>query len=195
MHSTLEVGGPILSTREKIAARSESREQEERTMSRVFVPLDGSHDMATDITTKHMRELGLRLYREAFARGKLEVVDELVAADCIDMSPRLPEGVGRTGPGPLKEVVRMLHSAFPDLCVRVHELHIDGDTLISRITLEGMHEGKFLDMAPTGRWIAWDAIDIIRVRRGTIREHYGLWDEVGLVQQLHTSPIHERPEG
>jgi hypothetical protein len=46
-------------------------------------------------------------------------------------------------------------------------------------------------VAPTGRWIAWDAIDIIRVRGGTIREHYGLWDEAGLVQQLCTSPIRE----
>jgi predicted ester cyclase len=141
-----------------------------------------------------MRELGLRLYREGFTQGKLEVIDELVAADCIDMSPYLPEGVGRIGPEAVKEVVTMLHCAFSDLYVRVHEIHVDGDTLISRITLEGMHEGECLGVAPIGRWIAWDAIDIIRVRGGRIREHYGLWDEVGLLEQLRASPIQERSE-
>jgi predicted ester cyclase len=150
--------------------------------------------MTSTITTDHVRELGLRLYREAFVQGKLDVVDELVAADCIDMSPHLPGGLRRIGPEPLKQVVSMLHRAFPDLCVRIHEIHVDGDTVIGRITFEGMHEGEFRDTAPTGRWIAWDAIDIIRVRGKTIREHYGLWDEVGLLRQLDDGPIGSQSE-
>lgn len=140
--------------------------------------------MSVDISSERMRELGLGLYREAFAQGKLAVVDELVAADCIDMSPRLPQGMGRRGPQPLKYVITLLHAGFPDLCIRIHELHIDGDTEIARVTLEGLHEGEFLGIAPTGRWVAWDAIDIIRLRQGLMREHYGLWDSASLAKQL-----------
>jgi len=133
---------------------------------------------------QHVRDLGLRVYREVIEQGKLEVADELVAPDCIDISPLMPCTIGRTGSAPLKYVATMLRGALSEVYVRVHEFLVDGNTGIARITIEGMHEGNLLGGSPTGRWIAWDAIDIIKVRDGKIREHYGIWDGAGLMQQL-----------
>lgn len=144
------------------------------------------------MTPDEMRNLGLRVYQEVIEQGKLEVADELIAADCIDISPQEFPGVGRNGPEPLKQFATMMRSAFPDIRVRIHELLTDGDTGIARITFEGTHRGEFFGVPPTGKQIAFDAVDIVKIREGKVREHYGIADMLGLMQQLGVIPAPEQ---
>ena len=133
-----------------------------------------------------VRELTLRIYREIFEGGNLDVANELIASDCVDISPRLPAGLDRRGSEPIKYEVSLLHDAFPDLNIRVREVLVDGESAVCRMTFEGLHEGSMKDMSPTGKWIAWDALDVLKFRGGMVRERYSLWDEAGLVHQMKT---------
>ena len=41
-------------------------------------------------------------------------------------------------------------------------------------TYYGTHRGEFLGVAPTGREIQFETVDVMRVRNGKIAEHWGV---------------------
>ena len=59
---------------------------------------------------------------------------------------------------------------------------------MTRKTFHGTHEGELLGIAPTGREVAFDVIDIVRVRDGLMVEHWNVVDAMGLMTQLGAIP-------
>ena len=51
-------------------------------------------------------------------------------------------------------------------------------------TYHGTHEGEFFGIAPTGRKIQFETVDVMRVRDGKIAEHRGVANLFSLMQQL-----------
>jgi steroid delta-isomerase-like uncharacterized protein len=138
-----------------------------------------------------MRKLGMLIYHEVLQEGRLEVADKLFAPDCIESSPGLPPDYPRTGPESVKVFATMLRTGFPDIKIHVHELLVAGDSGVGRVTYEGTHQGDFMGIPATGKRASWDGIDIVHVREGQVREHYGLVDQIGLMQQLGVIPTPE----
>ena len=138
-----------------------------------------------------LRTLGLRVYQEVFEQGKLEVADEVIAADFIDSSPGIPPGMSREGPESLKQFATVTRAAIPDLRIRIHEMITDDDTGVARVTFEGTHGGELFGIPASGKHVAWDAVDIVHVREGQIREHYGIADTISLLRQLGAIPSEE----
>ena len=68
----------------------------------------------------------------------------------------------------------MLRGAFPDLHAEIHDQLVDGDKVVTRKTFHGTHKGEFMGIAPTGREVAFDVIDIVRVRDGFMVEHWNV---------------------
>ena len=54
-------------------------------------------------------------------------------------------------------------------------------------TYYGTHLGEFLGVAPTGREIQFDTVDVMRVRKGKIAEHRGVANLFSLMQQALAS--------
>jgi steroid delta-isomerase-like uncharacterized protein len=123
----------------------------------------------------------VRRYQEAFNRGDLEALDELVAPDLVTNSqaPGLPQGL---------EGGKMAHrgtlAAFPDLHYETHELIAEGDTVVQRFTITGTHRGPFMGLPATGRPIRFSGVSFFRVRGGKIVEHWGIQDQFTLMIQL-----------
>jgi steroid delta-isomerase-like uncharacterized protein len=122
-----------------------------------------------------------RLVDEAQTEGKLEVVDELLADDFVDHTP-LP------GLPPTRDGVRILfgalRAAFPDLRVTIDEQVAEGESVWTRKTFRGTHGGEFMGAPPSGRPVAFEVIDILRVRDGKIAEHRVVFDQLALREQL-----------
>jgi predicted ester cyclase len=55
-------------------------------------------------------------------------------------------------------------------------------------TYHGTHGGGFLGVAPTGRKIQFETVDVMRVRNGKITEHWGVANLFALMQQLGAWP-------
>lgn len=127
------------------------------------------------------KALVLRLIDEAQSNGRLDVVDELLADDFVDHTP-LP-GVPPTRDG-VKMLFGYLRSAFPDLQVHVQEQIAEGEKVATRKVFEGTHRGEFLGVAPTGRIISFEVIDILTFRAGKIAEHRVILDQAALQRQL-----------
>ena len=126
-----------------------------------------------------------RMYDEVVGQGKLDLIDELVDPDVVEHEefPGIPPG--REG---VKEFFSMFRSAFPDLQFAVEDMVAEGDKVAARITIRGTHKGPFLDIAPTGKQITVDAIDIFRFASGKIVDHWGVTDQMIMMQQLGAIP-------
>jgi predicted ester cyclase len=60
------------------------------------------------------------------------------------------------------------------------------------MTWQGTQSGEFLGIPPTGKRVTWGVFDMVRVAEGKIAEHWGLMDQLSLMQQLGVIPIPEQ---
>ncbi len=126
-----------------------------------------------------------RTYEELLNRGILDVADELVAPDFLNHEA--PPGRNR-GPESMRGLATMLRMAFPDLHFTIEELVGEGDTVAGRVTLSGTHEGPLMGMPPTGRSVRQNSMHFVRFRDGKAVEHWGVRDDLGMMQQLGVIP-------
>lgn len=129
-----------------------------------------------------------RFYSEVFAKSKAEVVDELLAPDFIWRRHALPLKPlpGREG---IKQFVRALHQAFPDIHFQAETPLCEGDKVVVRWNLRAHHGGVWLGFAPTHNPIYVTGIHIARLENGRICELWQNWGLMSLMQQLGLLPI------
>jgi predicted ester cyclase len=65
----------------------------------------------------------------------------------------------------------VLHRAFPDLQGAIEDVVAQDDKVAVRMTYQGTQTGPFLSMPPTGKPVAFEGFDIVRVVDGKIAEH------------------------
>ena len=123
---------------------------------------------------------------EVQSRGNFEVFEELFAADFVDHTPQ-PGGFTPDRDG-ARNLYRALRGAFPDFHAEIHWQISDGDRVTTYKTYHGTHEGTFWGLAPTGRKIHFETVDVMRVRNGKITEHWGVANLLALAQQLGFAP-------
>jgi predicted ester cyclase len=52
------------------------------------------------------------------------------------------------------------------------------------VSVSGSHQQPFQNIPPTGKQVSITAIDIIRIADSKIVEHWGVMDQLALLQQL-----------
>jgi predicted ester cyclase len=128
-------------------------------------------------------QLVRRVIDEGFSQGRLEVIDELFAPDAIENQVRGP-GPRQSGAEGAKAVITGLRGAFPDLRYTIEDLISDDDKVWVRMIGHGTNLGPYMGHPPTGRSIAIDVIDIVRIKDGRIVEHWGVPDRLGAMMQM-----------
>ncbi|MGQ0519881.1 MAG: ester cyclase [Actinomycetota bacterium] len=127
-----------------------------------------------------------RVPLEIFNEGRTELIDELFADDYAEHIS-LPPGVPATREG-VHLFTTALRSAFPDVRYDVVGQFQDGDMHIGHVRVTATMTGDFLGMPASGRSATWEEIHIARMSGGQIREHWGVVDQLGMLQQLGFVP-------
>lgn len=84
---------------------------------------------------------------------------------------------------------RLLIAAFPDMRMDVEDIIASGDKAVARVRVTGTNKGEFMGMPATGKSVAMKLIDITRFGDdGLAREHWGVADQLALMQQLGVIP-------
>lgn len=115
-----------------------------------------------------------RFFDEVVNRGRLEVIDEV-------MAPSLVEGAKRTA--------AMWREAFPDLVLTVDDILADGDRVAATVTITGTHTGVLRlasrpELTPTGKSATWTGMDWVRIVDGKIVERRSPRDLLAMLRQL-----------
>jgi len=118
---------------------------------------------------------------EVQSHGNFAVFEELFADDFVDHTPQPNMTPNKDG---VRDLYHRLRAAFPDFHADIHWQAADGELVTTYKTYHGTHEGMFLGMAPTGRKIQFETVDVMRVRNGKITDHWGVANLFSLMQQL-----------
>jgi len=137
-------------------------------------------------------ETTMRRMYELLSAGDVEAFGELLTADFVEHEET--PGLEPTKDGVL-QFFRMYLAAFPDLRMEVEELLPSGDKVVCRGRGTGTHTGEpFMGLPPSGRSVNVELIDVIRFDGdGRAREHWGLMDALGMMQQLGAIPAMAPP--
>jgi predicted ester cyclase len=124
----------------------------------------------------------IRFNEEVIGQGNLRSFGELVAPDVVNHSappgsPRGPESMSYF-------ILEVLRKGFPDIRAEILDQIAEGDKVASRKILRGTHKGEFLGVPPTGKEVAINVTDIVRLRDGKYVEHWGLSDIGDVVRKL-----------
>lgn len=138
------------------------------------------------MSTEQNKQLVRRLVEEVINQRKMDVIEELFAPDFVEHEV-VPPGVP-PGPDGVKALFGMVHSAFPDFKATIEHLIAEGDRVVVHMNWTGAHEADFMGIPPTGKTISINVIDIMGINEGKIGAHWGVMDQMTLMQQLGVLP-------
>ena len=136
-------------------------------------------------TTESNKEVIRKFLEEVINQNRLDRADDLVVEDFVELDPLPGQRQGREG---LKEVLRMMRAAFPDIHWMVEEMVAEGDTVASRFTWTGTHRGEFLGVPATGRSVVVKGMVLDQLVGGKMSKSRILMDSLGMMQQLGAVP-------
>ena len=79
-------------------------------------------------------------------------------------------------------------AAFPDLHSTLEDLVTERDIVAGRMTTASTHQGEFMGIPATNKKVTLSAMHIICVFNGKLVDHWGISDNMSLMQQLGVLP-------
>jgi steroid delta-isomerase-like uncharacterized protein len=138
------------------------------------------------MSTEQNKALVRQLVEEVLNKGNMSWADEIIAPNFIEheeLPPGFPPGREAS-----KLLFTMLRSAFPDFKATIQQLISEGDKVVMYMTWTGTQKGEFMGVPPTGKSISINVIDIVRIADGQVVEHWGIMDQMAMMQQLGVIP-------
>lgn len=144
------------------------------------------------LSTEQNKSNYRRFIEEAWNKGNVDTIDEIVSPDVVLHSPP------GTPPGPdgVKQVIASFRAAFPDVCITIEDQIAERDRTVTRLTITGTHRGPFRiqskTLMPTGKAISVQVIDMFRHDvNGKLAECWSGFDVFGMLQQLGAIPARD----
>lgn len=129
--------------------------------------------------TEANRALVRRYLGEVLSLGRLDLLDQLLAADFVDSTPGAPKDV--RGPEVVRSAQQRAREIFPVVEYQVEDLVAEGDKVVARYTVRATSKGS--GSAP-GRPIEVAGVTIFRIGEGKIREAWIVNDQIDMFLQL-----------
>jgi serine phosphatase RsbU (regulator of sigma subunit)/ketosteroid isomerase-like protein len=125
----------------------------------------------------------VRRFWEAVARGDIDAIDELLAADFVDHSTLAGQEPGREG---YKQQVAEQHAALSDVRSTIEDQLAKGDKVVTRITWRSIHDrGEYFGLMPRGKEVMVTAMAMHRIVGGKIAEEWSEGSGSAEVAQAH----------
>ncbi|WP_028980157.1 ester cyclase [Sporocytophaga myxococcoides] len=133
------------------------------------------------MTTSNNKATVIRFNKEFLEKGNIDVLKEIVASGFINHSaagsvPNTIEG--------MIQLVAMLHQGFSDFKIDIHDQVAENDIVATRKTIYATHTGEIMGHKATGKQVAFNVMDFVRLRDGKYIEHWGQNNMMQVIQQL-----------
>lgn len=127
-----------------------------------------------------------RYFEEVIDGGKLDVLDELAARECLVHRPEARDAI--RGIAAFKQAVGKILAVYSEFHTIIHDMVAEDDKVVCRLTHKCIHATDWTSRAGThavaGKPVSWQAIAIFRLREGKIAEEWVCRDELGMLIQL-----------
>jgi predicted ester cyclase len=138
--------------------------------------------------SEELKPMIRKIFEEAYNKGNLEVLDELIAPNYLRHQPPMKKVEGVEA---YKKFVADVRSAYTNFNIRLEEILVDGNKTVVRITLTGKHTGKTptLMAPPTGKEISMVGCVVSTWENGKVVEEWVYNDYMGLTHQFGVVPL------
>jgi predicted ester cyclase len=136
------------------------------------------------MSVQENKTIARRLLEEPWTN--LDVADELVDEHYVGHDPSLPEPL--RGPQGFKDNVSMFRAGYSDAQITVDDQIAEGDTVASRWTGRGTHDGELMGIAATGIQVVVAGLTLARFQNGKVVKEWTNWDTLGMLQQIGAVP-------
>ena len=127
-----------------------------------------------------------RYFKEALDKRNLDVLDEIVAIDCLIHRPEAQEPI--RGLTAFKQVLGNILQVYSEFSTTIHDLIAEDDRVACRLSHLAVHRDVWTSRLGrhdvTGKPVKWPAIAIFRFRNGKIAEEWVSRDELGMLIEL-----------
>ena len=83
-----------------------------------------------------------------------------------------------------QQFAAMFYAGFPNITHTVEDIVATAEKVAVRFTLHGTQTGAFMNIPATGKPITISAIVVLQVNDGKVVELRGIFDQIGMLQQL-----------
>ena len=119
----------------------------------------------------------VRRFIEAYNKRNLDLIDDFIAPDYFDHTNK----VDREG---LKQLFNMGFKAFPDWHETIEDIIAEGDKVWVHVKTTATHTGEWMGIAPTGKKVTSEMVDIYRIVNGKHVEGRFVVDQLDFFKQL-----------
>jgi predicted ester cyclase len=125
----------------------------------------------------------IRRYLETWNRGDLPGLFEFWSPRLVHHTRLASYGYDET-----RQLVTNFTNLFAGMQFHVHDMIAEGDRVASRMTWRGTHAGGLIPGLPARGEITCAVLGVARLDDGRIVEHWGVTDELHMVEQLGLVP-------
>lgn len=128
-----------------------------------------------------------RIYDEAFNKGNVDVLDEIVVEDYLRHQPPYAEVKGLVD---FKRFVTDVRKGYTGFGITLEEIIVTGNISVVRVILRGKHTGQTptVQASPTGKQVAMNGCTVSHWKGDKITEEWAYNDYLGLTQQFGVVP-------
>lgn len=127
------------------------------------------------------RDIVNLMIEEIQNKKNIELCEKLFSDAFVNHTP--PSGISNDRAG-MRQLFSRMHTGFPDGRIVVEDQIAEGGRVWTRKTFRGTHAGVFAGVAPTGKVVSYQVVDILVVLAGKITEHWSVVDRLDLAEQL-----------
>jgi steroid delta-isomerase-like uncharacterized protein len=114
-------------------------------------------------------------------KRNLDAAGDYVAEDVVEQAPFPGQGPNLAG---LKDVLRVLFTAFPDMHWTIEEQIAEAGKVLTRFVWTGTHKGEFFGVPASGHEVLVWGMVIDRLAEGRIKDTRILMDTFSLMQKI-----------
>jgi steroid delta-isomerase-like uncharacterized protein len=134
---------------------------------------------------KNNRDIVREFIENVLNAGNIESTGKYFHENVVEQAPLPGQGPALSG---LKEALRGLRAAFPDMHWTVEEQIQEGEKVVSRFVWSGTQQGDFFGVPATGRRVTVWGMVIDHFFEGKINDTRIIMDALGLMAQLGVFP-------
>ena len=137
------------------------------------------------MSTEQYKTAIRRFVQQGFNQQDFAEYDVFYGTELTDhgLPPNMPSGLeGR------KMFMSAFFAAFPDLLATIEDIIASDDRAALRWSATGTHTGELMGIPPTSKSVTVTGIVIYRFEGGKAVEHWEVFDQMGMMQQLGVIP-------
>jgi len=131
--------------------------------------------------TEDNMQIVREMVRQIQNEHRLDQVDRFFANDFVNHTAQPGSPNDRES---MRALFSAVTAAFPESKVTILDQTASGSRVWTYKRFTGTHTAPFYGVAPTGRVVTYEVMDILEIENGKITAHWAVVDQLGLLRQL-----------